>query len=287
MKCLSSVFLPLPEAPGVVYSADRTQTDTADAVIFHVPSLASLPLWKPEGQIWIAWSLESSVNYPRLRDPGFMSRMDLTMTYRQDADSWQPYFMWYPADSFLTTLARPPRPKASGQLIASFVSSSCDESARLAYLAELAGSLDLHSYGRRGENRTLAEDRGRESKLEAIAGYKLTVAFENSIDEDYVTEKLFDPLVAGSVPVYLGAPNIDELAPGDHCFINALDFGSPRELAEHLRYLDSDEDAYQAYFAWKNRPLRPAFQARFERYRRESSWTYVSELVLARIRRAR
>ncbi|CAF4835450.1 unnamed protein product, partial [Rotaria sp. Silwood2] len=33
------------------------------------------------------------------------------------------------------------------------------------------------------------------------------------LEYDYVTEKLWQPLAAGSVPLYLGAPNIDEWLP--------------------------------------------------------------------------
>lgn len=38
------------------------------------------------------------------------------------------------------------------------------------------------------------------------------MAFENVIAMDYVTEKFYDPLIAGSVLVYLGAPNIADFA---------------------------------------------------------------------------
>ena len=40
--------------------------------------------------------------------------------------------------------------------------------------------------------------------------YLFTIAIENSLEYDYVTEKLWQPLAAGSVPIYLGAPNVDE-----------------------------------------------------------------------------
>jgi hypothetical protein len=77
--------------------------------------------------------------------------------------------------------------------------------------------LQVHSYGKCLNNRALLEDTGRQTKLDKVARYKFTLAFENSLTRDYVTEKSFDPLIAGSVPVYLGAPNIEEFAPGKHC----------------------------------------------------------------------
>jgi hypothetical protein len=113
----------------------------------------------------------------------------------------------------------------------------------------------------------LEEDRGRATRLAVIAGYKFTLAFENAIARDYVTEKFFDPLIAGSVPVYLGAPNVAELAPADHCFIDVTDFRSPQDLAEYLLALDEDDAAYGEYLAWKRKPLRPDFMRLVDEHR--------------------
>jgi hypothetical protein len=62
------------------------------------------------------------------------------------------------------------------------------------------------------------------SKKDIITKYKFTFAFENSNTNDYVTEKLFGPLEAGSVPIYQGAPNAKKFAPDDHSVIFADDF---------------------------------------------------------------
>jgi hypothetical protein len=62
---------------------------------------------------------------------------------------------------------------------------------RQEYLTELPQYLDLYDYGNFGRTHKLKRDKGRRSKLETIAQYKFTIAFENSIGEDYVTEKFF------------------------------------------------------------------------------------------------
>jgi hypothetical protein len=110
------------------------------------------------------------------------------------------------------------------------------------------------------QNRRLIADHGRQSKLETIARYKFTLAFENTCSQDYVTGKFFDPLTVGSVPIYLCAPNIEDFAPGENCFINVADFPKPKALAEYLMAIGNDETAYEAYFAWKERPFSDAFQ---------------------------
>ena len=42
------------------------------------------------------------------------------------------------------------------------------------------------------------------SKQQAISKYLFYLAFENSVEPGYVTEKVFDALKAGTVPIYLG-----------------------------------------------------------------------------------
>ena len=102
---------------------------------------------------------------------------------------------------------------------------------------------------------------GREAKLALIGQYWFTLAFENAIEPDYVTEKLYDALTAGSVPVYLGAPNVRDFAPADHCYIDASRFAGPVELAAYLNGLVEDERAYGEYLAWKTTGLSSAFRA--------------------------
>ena len=244
---------------GFTLASDRRRLPEAAAVIFHVPSLRRpLPTRKAPGQLWVAASMESDAIYRRLRNARFMQRFDLTMTYRRDADVFNPYTSYY-GPGLADELRQPPPPKDRGRLAAAFVSGRVDRSGRRRYLAELSRHIDVHSYGSVLRNRRLERDRGRPSKLAAIAGYKFTLAFENSIAEDYVTEKFFDPLLAGSVPVVLGAPNVAEFAPAAGCYVDVRNFDGPRALAAHLLALDLDEEAYSRLHAWRSGPFRREF----------------------------
>jgi len=53
-----------------------------------------------------------------------------------------------------------------------------------------------------------------------ISRYKFTIAFENSSYPGYHTEKLLDPMIAGSLPIYWGNPSIDRHF-NPHSFVNA------------------------------------------------------------------
>jgi alpha-1,3-fucosyltransferase 10 len=84
------------------------------------------------------------------------------------------------------------------------------------------------------------------------------MAFENIPLEDYVSEKLGHAFITTSLPIYHGAPNIDDFLPSVDpqypSVIKANDFESPKHLAEHLKYLISNETAYEEYFKWKQLP---------------------------------
>ena len=68
-------------------TSDLERFRDAAAVVFHVPSLGSLRgARKFPGQLWVAQSAEAPANFPRLRDPEFMGRFDLTIGYRSDSD---------------------------------------------------------------------------------------------------------------------------------------------------------------------------------------------------------
>ena len=252
--------LDYPEADipdGYVLTTDRRLAPIATAVVFHLPSLQlTRHLKKRPGQLWVAWSMECEANYaPFLSSRGFLKLFDLSMTYHLKAEVVVPYVR----PEFLDMLRAPALPKVPGYLANAFISSGLNASGRVEYLQELMHHLDVHSYGQVLNNRRLNADAGLPTKLDTIARYPFTLAFENAIAPDYVTEKFFDPLLAGSVPVYLGAPNIEAFAPGDRCFINVADFANPEALADYLSALVQDPERYQQYFEWKTRPFRAAF----------------------------
>lgn len=264
--------LTIPEGipAGCTISTDATRLDDADVVVFHIPSLpaslfASGRLRRPPKQRWVAWSKECEVHYPQLADANFMAAFNTTMTYRLDSDVPVSYV---PPD-FSRSILHPPKgiPIAPHQrrttLANAFISSPYDRNGRGTLLRDLADCLDIDSYGRlmRTIEPTETTDTGVTFKLSTIANYKFTLAFENASAVDYVTEKFYQPLLVGSVPVVLGAPNIEAFAPGDHCYINAADFDSAASLAEHLKTVANDDALYQRYHAWRHQPLRSAFMA--------------------------
>lgn len=246
---------------------DHSRFPEADAVVFHVPNLVGdrpnlkdvAKLEKPPGQLWVAWSAESPDNVPVLKDPAFLGLFDLVMSYSRAADIWAPYCP--SRRRWLRALNEPLPIKSEKAPVVMFQSAPLNRSGRNEYAAALMTKIKVDSFGRFFRNRFLKEaDQGPPTKLATIARYKFCLAFENVLETDYVTEKFFDPLLAGTVPVYRGAPNIDQFAPGENAFINVNDFEGPTELAIHLQELDQDDEAYRQFFRWRERPFFPSFE---------------------------
>lgn len=74
-----------------------------------------------------------------------------------------------------------------------------------------------------------------------------------------MTEKLFQPLLQGTVPIYLGAPNVRDFVPDPGCYIDAEAHGGPEGLARYLLHLAQSPVEYDAFFAWRRRPLPTRF----------------------------
>jgi Glycosyltransferase family 10 (fucosyltransferase) C-term len=72
-------------------------------------------------------------------------------------------------------------------------------------------------------------------KHELSAEYRFVMAYENFRGHrGYISEKIFDALQAGSVPVYLGEERIAEFVPRE-AFVDARNFRTPRELLAYLQ----------------------------------------------------
>jgi len=79
-------------------------------------------------------------------------------------------------------------------------------------------------------------------KQSFLLDYRMNLAFENTRSEGYITEKLVEPLLAGCIPIYWGAPDVDhDFNPG--CMINVADFPDFDSAIEHILAVDASPEA--------------------------------------------
>ena len=80
-----------------------------------------------------------------------------------------------------------------------------------------------------------------ESKNEILKNYKFCICYENAQNiSGYITEKIFDCFIAGCVPIYWGANNVEDHIPKG-TFIDKRKFSTYLKLYEFIKYMPSDE----------------------------------------------
>ena len=121
---------------------------------------------------------------------------------------------------------------------------------RESYIEELMRYIHVDSYGNCLRSTKYLP---REHTANVRGQYKFCLMFENERSNQWISEKVFQALVAGCVPVYYGAAKtvVQASLPCANCVVFAEDFSGPRDLAQYLIYLDVHDDAYQEFLAWK------------------------------------
>ena len=76
-----------------------------------------------------------------------------------------------------------------------------------------------------------------QDKIETMKQYKFTFVFENAYDVDgYFTGAVFDSLINGCVPIYLGPKNVNKYIP-ENCFVDFRKFSNFENLFKYLETL--------------------------------------------------
>ena len=106
--------------------------------------------------------------------------------------------------------------------------------------------LPVDIYGRCGKLLTTDPE-------EMISGeYKFYLSFENSMCEDYVTEKFFKYFRYDTILVVRGGADYKKLLP-KHTFIDTADFKSFKSLVSYLSLVGNNETLYTTYLRNKAR----------------------------------
>lgn len=233
---------------------DRRVYGEADAVIIHHRDIFGAsglpPEPRPGAQKWIWMNYESPTH---TQDLAYVEGVfNLSLTYRRDSDIFLPYGFLIPglmgsashsSGRYLRTpsLSDVLRP----HLLAWVVSNWNTSHRRVAFFKELQNYLQVDVYG--GAGRPFAG-----GVVELLRKYQFYLALENSQHTDYITEKLWNPIKAGAIPVVLGPTrkNYECFLPKE-AFIHVDDFGSVRELAQYLLMLRHKPKLLMSHLRWR------------------------------------
>ena len=278
------------ESYNCVATNDRSQLSSLgdfDAVVIHGLQFQLTPArreeinsWRKQHQRFVYFMTES----PVYDGYGWLSKykdfFNWTMSYRIDSDIHKPYGSFELKSEMTNTVGALPRIHRDGRWpvvwdgsiatknntslmnlshlaqrpnkVAWIVSNCRSSSKREEFVKELKKHIRVDQFGKCGgtlcnKRYSVVNDDDCSSIVEK--DYKFYLALENAFTDDYVTEKFFLRASRHSLPIVFGQANYSVVAP-PHSYINALDFGSVRELAEYIQKVDEDDDLYMSYFWW-------------------------------------
>jgi len=79
-----------------------------------------------------------------------------------------------------------------------------------------------------------------DSKYAVLSQYSFSLCFENMAMKGYVTEKIFDCFYAGTIPLYLGAKDIESFIPSE-AYIDCRQYSSWAEMGEAVMAMTDTE----------------------------------------------
>ena len=259
-----------------------------DAVVIHglwfdlsEDRLQAINGWRRPHQRFVYFMTESPVyDQHSGRIPNYNDFFNWTMSYRIDSDIHKPYGSFELKSETTNTAGALPQIHRDGHWpvvwdgnianknntslmnlshlaqrpnkVAWIVSNCRSSSKREEFVKELKKHIRVDQFGKCGgtlcnKRYSVVNDDDCSSIVEK--DYKFYLALENAFTDDYVTEKFFLRASRHSLPIVFGQANYSVVAP-PHSYINALDFGSVRELAEYIQKVDEDDDLYMSYFWW-------------------------------------
>jgi hypothetical protein len=269
-------YMPVPHND--FFTDERYTHESPEAnIYFYIPPRSAE---SRKRQLWIAAATENDVRYKRMNIARLRASklFDLVISHDQSADEyfsrigsfWQgritspddfrhrflPFSERRSALFYLYKLCNPP----SGR----------DE--MMWRIADKLVDVPLYAAGfcMRNKNRYPVHEVWRSfgyrsddmmSKVNLIKRFRLAASMENAIAPGYVTEKLFQALYAGTIPVHLSTQDFRRFTPGfdGEGVIDMSKFENSNAAAAFLEAVGTNETLFNSMLAWKDRPFQPSF----------------------------
>ena len=136
---------------------------------------------------------------------------------------------------------------------------------------------DFEFYGPSWESSHFRNYKGTvKNKIQTLKNYRFCICFENIKNlKGYITEKITDCFIAGSVPIYWGASNITDYIP-ENCFIAREKFASMDALLSFLKNMPEAE--YNQYLENTRRFLE---SKKAEKFSDEAVATSIAKVIVS------
>ena len=205
-----------------------------------------------EDQIVVVFTMESeNGGYCHFPPP---DQYDIKVSYRRDSTVPVPFLCERNLALRLAEMGQPDVPVGREKLVAGFIS-NCGFKWRIKYLSELMKFVHVDQWGKCLKNtpaefwKTRHTSSFEEHKLNFLNEnpYKFLIAFENTVEHDYITEKIYHAYLTRSIPIFYGDKAVFDLVPANTSLIYANNY-TPKELAALIKRVASNDTLYSEYF---------------------------------------
>lgn len=172
-----------------------------------------------------------------LANPTLASQFDFSLTY--EASTTLPISLVCPWGRPVSSFLAPPPAKLPGRTLAYFSEHGAPPSARvfLNQLFEAAGATGIHAYVHMKNAELPPEAVGEPyalaNRMAFVATYRFLLITEQVEEPDFLSPEWSQALSVGTVPVYMGIPNIASYAPPAG-WVDARAFATGGDLWEYL-----------------------------------------------------
>lgn len=243
-----------------MYSKDTRSTaiKLADAAVVYLPTYSGHPnnLLRKHGLnvskvLKVGLTMESVHSYPRQFD--YISDYDIEVSYRMTSDVPNPYFTF--ARGKQNLLEDPHSGWKEREKAVVFIARNCKSTDhREELLKALQKYVRVDSVSNCLHNKDWPTDIvPRTDKRGLLRHYMALLAAENSVEDDYVTEKVYAGLITGAIPIYYGARNIDQFVPPDSIIKVPYPYSnaSIREVSRKIQHVMTSEQEYNRLTGFK------------------------------------
>ncbi|XP_060530322.1 alpha-(1,3)-fucosyltransferase 10 [Cylas formicarius] len=245
---------------------ENSPQDLVKAYLFYGSQIKNddFPLPRSKDVLWAIYHEESPKNYAPFLHKEVQALFNITATFSRFSDF--PLTLNYLDNINLLTDKNFFRSVEVKNLLLKnfapvlYVQSNCDTPiGRDGIVKELMQYINVDSYGHCLNNKNLPDELLSVDRLDIynnkyidfVSKYKFIIAIENAICEDYITEKLWRPLIAGSVPIYLGSDQVEDWLPNNSSTILVKDFPNISSLANFIAKVNDNNTLYNALLEHK------------------------------------
>jgi hypothetical protein len=143
---------------------------------------------------------------------------------------------------------------------------TCDGQIRaVAWAGAMAQYHSLHAYGSCAHNTNIPPGlslNSPEDRMTLLQRHLFVLIVEQSLENDYISESVWEALHAGVIPVYYGAANIRLHTPHNSVIV-ASEIGSKEKTAERAKLIGSDRKLWETFHAWRKEGFPRELEIKF------------------------